>query len=166
MSRIERDSIALDDAERGRLYAIWSRSGKRLIVTMHRNADYMQVELRPDQVESFAQVPQRDTAVGTIAALNPNWRTGRRPGSTSAPSPFRNRCRPFTARSTRRGTLRSTPFYTRPALYPTTATASISTSMRASIRPLTSTIVIAGRTSPNTSPWARPTSSAREMSVT
>ena len=48
----------------------------------------------------------------------------------------------------------------------TSATASISTSIRGSIRALTSTIVISGRMSPNTSPWARPTSAPREMSVT
>jgi len=48
----------------------------------------------------------------------------------------------------------------------TTATASISTSILGSIRPETSTIVITGRIAPNTSPCARPTSSARAMSVT
>ncbi len=48
----------------------------------------------------------------------------------------------------------------------TKATVSISTSIRGSIRALTSTIVIRGRTSPNAVPCARPTSSEREMSVT
>src|SRR2546430_3944545 len=46
------------------------------------------------------------------------------------------------------------------------ARSSISTCIRVSIRALTSTIVIAGRAeSPIASPWARPTSSARECSV-
>jgi hypothetical protein len=48
----------------------------------------------------------------------------------------------------------------------TTATASISTSIRGSIRALTSTIVITGRVSPNASAWARPTSPVRAMSTT
>jgi len=48
----------------------------------------------------------------------------------------------------------------------TDATSSISTIIRGSIRALTCTIVINGRWSPNTSPWARPTSPLREMSVT
>ena len=47
-----------------------------------------------------------------------------------------------------------------------TASASISTSISGSMSAATCTIVEAGRTSPNTSPWARPTSSQREMSVT
>jgi hypothetical protein len=49
---------------------------------------------------------------------------------------------------------------------PAKATVSISTSIRGSIKPLTSTMVIRGRWSAKISPWARPTSSAREMSVT
>ena len=49
---------------------------------------------------------------------------------------------------------------------PAWATVSTSTSMRGSMRPLTSTMVVSGRCSPKKSPWARPTSSAREMSVT
>lgn len=50
--------------------------------------------------------------------------------------------------------------------HPTLATVSISTSIRGSIRAPTWTIVITGRISANRSPRARPTSSAREMSVT
>ena len=46
------------------------------------------------------------------------------------------------------------------------ATTSISTSIRGSISAVTSTIVITGRASSKNSPCARPTSSAREMSVT
>src|SRR5688500_15633202 len=49
---------------------------------------------------------------------------------------------------------------------PITASASISTSICGSIRRLTSTIAVAGRISPKNSPWARPTSSHRWMSVT
>jgi hypothetical protein len=54
----------------------------------------------------------------------------------------------------------------RPSHYGASATASISTVIRGSIRPETSSIVINGRIEPKTSPWARPTSPAREMSVT
>lgn len=48
----------------------------------------------------------------------------------------------------------------------TTASASTSTSIRGSISAATCTIVMHGRRSPKNSAWARPTSSAREMSVT
>ena len=48
----------------------------------------------------------------------------------------------------------------------TTASASISTSRAGSIRAVTPSIVEAGRTVANTSPWARPTSVHRPMSVT
>lgn len=43
-----------DDDEGGRLHATWSRSGKRLIVTVTRRGNRAQVELRPDQVEELA----------------------------------------------------------------------------------------------------------------
>src|SRR3954447_6876500 len=49
---------------------------------------------------------------------------------------------------------------------PRTASASISTSIAGSISAATCTIEVAGRMSPKTSPWARPISSQREMSVT
>ncbi len=53
----ERRPVVLDDDENHRLHAIWSRSGKRLIVTVHDRswqADrFAQVELRPDQVEEL-----------------------------------------------------------------------------------------------------------------
>ena len=48
----------------------------------------------------------------------------------------------------------------------TIASASISTSSAGSTSLLTSTIVVTGRTEPKTSPWTRPTSSHRSMSVT
>jgi hypothetical protein len=44
----------LDDDEGARLNATWSRSGKRLIVTVNRRSTWAQVELRPDQVEELA----------------------------------------------------------------------------------------------------------------
>ena len=47
-----------------------------------------------------------------------------------------------------------------------TASTSISTSMSGSMRRVTSTMVAAGRMSRKISPWARPTSSHFEMSVT
>ena len=51
----ERQSIRLKDDEGGQLYATWSRSGKRLIVTVSRRGEWAQVELRPAQVEALAR---------------------------------------------------------------------------------------------------------------
>ena len=50
--------------------------------------------------------------------------------------------------------------------YGITASASISTSISGEMRRLTSTMLVAGRTWPRNSAWARPTSSQRSMSVT
>jgi hypothetical protein len=49
-------SIQFDDQESGRLHAVWSRSGKHLIVTVatQRWENPKQVELRADQVGQFA----------------------------------------------------------------------------------------------------------------
>ncbi len=47
-----------------------------------------------------------------------------------------------------------------------TASASISTRIRGSISAATCTIEVTGGWAPNASPWARATSSQREMSVT
>ena len=41
--------IRLRDDEGGELYAIWSRSAKRLIVTVERRGSQAQVELKIDQ---------------------------------------------------------------------------------------------------------------------
>jgi hypothetical protein len=54
MDAPERDAVELHDDEGGRLNAVWSRSGKRLIVTVHRRGEWAQVELRPNQVEDLA----------------------------------------------------------------------------------------------------------------
>lgn len=43
-----------DDDEGARLNLTWSRSGKRLIVTVNRRGNRAQVELRPEQVEELA----------------------------------------------------------------------------------------------------------------
>jgi hypothetical protein len=53
MPRDERRAIQFDDDENRRLHAVWSRSGKRLIVTVttQRWEWPMTVELRPDDVE-------------------------------------------------------------------------------------------------------------------
>src|SRR5262245_13055484 len=60
-----------------------------------------------------------------------------------------------------------TPYFLLSApLHAKTASTSISISMRSSIRRRTSTIVAQGLISPKNSPWARPYSSQREMSVT
>src|SRR4051812_3203489 len=50
----DREVVQLDDDEGGRLHATWSRSGKRLILTVHRRADWGQGELRPEQVAELA----------------------------------------------------------------------------------------------------------------
>jgi hypothetical protein len=53
MPRTDRPVIVLDDDESKRLHATWSRSGKRLIVTVTTKTfgtPYAQVELRPEQV--------------------------------------------------------------------------------------------------------------------
>jgi hypothetical protein len=47
------EPVELVDDEGGRLYATWSRSGKRLIVTVNRRGSWAQVELRPEQVEDL-----------------------------------------------------------------------------------------------------------------
>jgi hypothetical protein len=55
MTSDERPIIRLADDEGGELYAIWSRSGKRLVVTVDRGGQYGQVELRPEQVVELAR---------------------------------------------------------------------------------------------------------------
>jgi hypothetical protein len=49
----EHESVDLVDDEGGRLCGTWSRSGKRLIVTVNRRGSWAQVELRPEQVEDL-----------------------------------------------------------------------------------------------------------------
>jgi hypothetical protein len=55
MTTPERRPIIIDDDENRRLHAIWSRSGKRLIVTATTPSwtEYRQVELRPEQVDEL-----------------------------------------------------------------------------------------------------------------
>jgi hypothetical protein len=54
---LERSSIKPDVDERGRLYAIWSRAVKRLLLTVSdpRQEDERQIELRPEHVEALGQ---------------------------------------------------------------------------------------------------------------
>jgi hypothetical protein len=49
----EYHAIELDDDEGGGLNAVWSGSGKRLIVTVNWRGKWAQVELRPEQVEDL-----------------------------------------------------------------------------------------------------------------
>jgi hypothetical protein len=65
----ERRPITLDDDESRRLHAIWSRSGKRLIVTATTPSwsEYHQVELRPEQVEELIRF-----LTDTVAAAPPD----------------------------------------------------------------------------------------------
>ena len=60
MANVDRSVVNLDDGERNRLHAIWSRSGKNLILTITdshpgpSNAPMQrQVELAPAQVEDL-----------------------------------------------------------------------------------------------------------------
>ena len=57
MPKDARVAIVLDDDEDGCLHAVWSRSGKRLIVTAttRRWTEPRQVELRPDQVRQLIE---------------------------------------------------------------------------------------------------------------
>jgi hypothetical protein len=50
----ERPTIVLDDGS-SRLHATWSRSGKRLIVTVSGKIGYQQIELRDQQVAQLAR---------------------------------------------------------------------------------------------------------------
>jgi hypothetical protein len=55
MSSDEGQTIRLDDDEGGHLHATWSRSGRRLIVTVGRGDQRAQVELQQSQVEELAR---------------------------------------------------------------------------------------------------------------
>jgi hypothetical protein len=55
MTSDERPIIRVADDEGGELYAIWSRSRRRLIVTVDRRGQHAQVELRPEQVVELAR---------------------------------------------------------------------------------------------------------------
>ena len=54
MASDERPTIQLEDDEGGHFHATWSRSRKRLIVTVRRRGEWAQIELRPEQVEELA----------------------------------------------------------------------------------------------------------------
>jgi hypothetical protein len=54
-SESERPALRLDDDEQKFLHATWSRSGKRVIVSVGRSWDEAgQVELRPEQAKRLA----------------------------------------------------------------------------------------------------------------
>lgn len=55
MEASERGVVEFVDDEGDRLHATWSRSGKRLIVTVWGRGTWAQVELRPDQVSDLAK---------------------------------------------------------------------------------------------------------------
>jgi hypothetical protein len=54
MASDEREAIRLEDEEGGHLHATWSRSRKRLVVTVGRRGERAQVELLPVQVDALA----------------------------------------------------------------------------------------------------------------
>ena len=51
----EHHPISIDDDEGHRFHAVWSRSGKRLIVTVTTTQAHAQVELKPAQVEALVE---------------------------------------------------------------------------------------------------------------
>jgi hypothetical protein len=53
MPKEDRAAIKLDGREQDQLDATWSRSGKRLIVTVTRRGQWAQVELEQGQVETL-----------------------------------------------------------------------------------------------------------------
>jgi hypothetical protein len=53
MSKVDTARVTLDDADGRRLHAVWSRSGKRLGVSVLAGHGYHQMELRPDQVQKL-----------------------------------------------------------------------------------------------------------------
>jgi hypothetical protein len=57
MPPVERSSLKLKDDDGNRLNAIWSRSGKRLILTVTAgiSGEARQIELRAGQVEVLAR---------------------------------------------------------------------------------------------------------------
>jgi hypothetical protein len=57
MPKHDAPRITLDDADGRRLYAVWSRSGKRLGVSVSTETwrDFQQMELRPEQVQELIE---------------------------------------------------------------------------------------------------------------
>jgi hypothetical protein len=53
MARQQRRVMQFDDLEGNHLHAVWSRSGKRLIVTVTGRAG--QIELEPEQAQELRQ---------------------------------------------------------------------------------------------------------------
>jgi hypothetical protein len=54
MGTTGREAVEFHDDEGGLLNAVWSRSGRRLIVTVNRRGEWAQVELRREQVDELA----------------------------------------------------------------------------------------------------------------
>ena len=55
MTKPERPTVLIEDAERKFVHATWSRSGKRVILSVGRSwGDGGQVELTPDQASDLA----------------------------------------------------------------------------------------------------------------
>jgi hypothetical protein len=54
MGALEREAVEFRDDEGGSLNAVWSGSGRRLIVTVNRRGEWAQVELRGEQVDKLA----------------------------------------------------------------------------------------------------------------
>jgi hypothetical protein len=54
MGAPEREAVEFHDDEGGSLNAVWSRSGRCLIVTVNRRGEWAQVELRREQVDKLA----------------------------------------------------------------------------------------------------------------
>jgi hypothetical protein len=55
MRRDDRQSLTLEDDDGRQLHATWSRSRKRLIVTVTSPQAQTQLELRPEQADNLVQ---------------------------------------------------------------------------------------------------------------
>jgi hypothetical protein len=62
MAEPARHPITIDDDEGRRLHAKWSRSGKRLIVTVTTSQAHAQVEMTPQQLAALAAFLSGPTA--------------------------------------------------------------------------------------------------------
>jgi hypothetical protein len=62
MAEAARHPITIDDDEGRRLHATWSRSGKRLIITVTTSQAHAQLEMTPEQVEALAAFLSESTS--------------------------------------------------------------------------------------------------------
>jgi hypothetical protein len=63
MAKRDRESVWLDGDEGDRLHAVWSRSGKRLIVTIWKRGYPTQIELPPAELDKLTRFVVKSTGV-------------------------------------------------------------------------------------------------------